>query len=136
MIMLFSFCRFKDHKRCSHMIANALDADGIFTAAQVSRKLKQLGLRVSQQKRSEGNIHLRDVDLINSSDESSEDSDNETLISLIKRYLPVLSKFMLRNLKGSLVKVFQQAQSLHLLEQRSVIFIHGSSCVYMVISEL
>ncbi|XP_057480402.1 uncharacterized protein LOC130767528 [Actinidia eriantha] len=79
------FEQFKDHKRCSHMIANALDADGIFTAAQVSRKLKQLGLRVPQQKRSEGNIHLRDVDLINSSAESSEDSDNETLISLIKR---------------------------------------------------
>ncbi|KAG5028585.1 hypothetical protein JHK87_012099 [Glycine soja] len=38
------FCRFKDHRRCSYMIANALDKDGKFTTAQVSRKLKQLGL--------------------------------------------------------------------------------------------
>ena len=36
--------RFKEHKRCSYMIANALDADNKFTAVQVSRKLKQLGL--------------------------------------------------------------------------------------------
>ncbi|KAG5080488.1 hypothetical protein JHK86_004553 [Glycine max] len=35
---------FKDHKRCSYMIANALDKDGKFTTVQVSRKLKQLGL--------------------------------------------------------------------------------------------
>ncbi|RZB58115.1 MADS-box protein SOC1 [Glycine soja] len=35
---------FKDHRRCSYMIANALDKDGKFTTAQVSRKLKQLDL--------------------------------------------------------------------------------------------
>ncbi|KAG4954784.1 hypothetical protein JHK87_040378 [Glycine soja] len=35
---------FKDHRRCSYMIANALDKDGKFTTAQVSQKLKQLGL--------------------------------------------------------------------------------------------
>ncbi|CAL9065379.1 unnamed protein product [Musa banksii] len=38
------FERFKDHKNCSHMIAKALDADKTYTAAQVSWKLKQLGL--------------------------------------------------------------------------------------------
>ncbi|XP_064992246.1 uncharacterized protein LOC135584632 isoform X1 [Musa acuminata AAA Group] len=38
------FERFKDHKNCSHMIAKALDADNTCTAAQVSWKLKQLGL--------------------------------------------------------------------------------------------
>ncbi|KAG5069212.1 hypothetical protein JHK85_001589 [Glycine max] len=36
--------RFKDHRRCSYMIANALDKDGKFTTGQVSRKLKQLDL--------------------------------------------------------------------------------------------
>ncbi|KAJ8499542.1 hypothetical protein OPV22_010094 [Ensete ventricosum] len=38
------FERFNDHKNCSHMIAKALDADNTYTAAQVSWKLKQLGL--------------------------------------------------------------------------------------------
>ncbi|KAG5040064.1 hypothetical protein JHK82_012203 [Glycine max] len=42
--MLSSVLKFKDHRRCSYMIANALDKDGKFTTAQVSRKLKQLGL--------------------------------------------------------------------------------------------
>ncbi|XP_058206068.1 uncharacterized protein LOC131319704 [Rhododendron vialii] len=79
------FEQFKDHKRCSHMIANAMDADGIFTAAQVSRKLKQLGLRVPKCKRSEGHMHSRDEDPVNFSAESAEDSDNETLLSLVKR---------------------------------------------------
>ncbi|KAI8564941.1 hypothetical protein RHMOL_Rhmol03G0222300 [Rhododendron molle] len=79
------FEQFKDHKRCSHMIANAMDADGIFTAAQVSRKLKQLGLRVPKRKRSEGHMHSRDEDPVNFSAESAEDSDNETLLSLVKR---------------------------------------------------
>ncbi|KAL7003535.1 hypothetical protein U1Q18_004688 [Sarracenia purpurea var. burkii] len=78
------FEQFKDHKRCSHMIANALDADGIFTAAQVSRKLKQLGLRGPRKKISK-NMHLKDEDHINFSDESEGDSDNETLLSLRKR---------------------------------------------------
>lgn len=79
------FEQFKDHKRCSHMIANAMDADGIITAAQVSRKLKQLGLLVPKRKRSEGHMHSRDEDPVNFSAESAEDSDNETLLSLVKR---------------------------------------------------
>ncbi|KAJ8752854.1 hypothetical protein K2173_008589 [Erythroxylum novogranatense] len=74
--------QFKDHKRCSNMIANALAADNPFTAAQVSRKLKQLGLRVPR-KKSEENMHSRE-------DEPGgfllgEDSDNETLQSLKNR---------------------------------------------------
>ncbi|XP_052180758.1 uncharacterized protein LOC127793960 [Diospyros lotus] len=79
------FEQFKDHKRCSHMIANALDADGTFTAAQISRKLRQLGLRVPRKRKSEVNMHLRDEDVINSSAEKGEESDDETLLSLIKR---------------------------------------------------
>ncbi|THG05537.1 hypothetical protein TEA_016690 [Camellia sinensis var. sinensis] len=79
------FEQFKDQRRCSHMIANALDADGTFTAAQVSRKLKQLGLRVAQQKRPKAETHLKDEDVINFSAETAEHSDNETLLSLKKR---------------------------------------------------
>lgn len=73
------------------MIANAMDADGIFTAAQISRKLKKLGLLVPKRKRSEGNMHSRDEDSVNFSAESAEDSDNEPLSSRVKRYASVLS---------------------------------------------
>ena len=59
---LFAY-RFKGHKRCAHMIASSLAGDDTLTAAQVSRKLKQLGLHVHQQKITEGNMHLRDEDL-------------------------------------------------------------------------
>ncbi|XAR52266.1 hypothetical protein NMG60_11020233 [Bertholletia excelsa] len=79
------FEQFKDHKRCSYMIANALDTNGTFTAAQVSRKLKQLGLRVTKQKRSESDFHLRDEDLHSFSAKTAEGSDDETLLSLRKR---------------------------------------------------
>ncbi|MBA0621832.1 hypothetical protein Godav_007422 [Gossypium davidsonii] len=75
------FEQFKDHKRCSYMIANALDADNKFTAAQVSRKLKQLGLYVPRQKKSEENMHLRDEELNDLSANEMHDSDNETLLS-------------------------------------------------------
>uniref|UniRef100_A0A7N0TEM8 Timeless N-terminal domain-containing protein n=1 Tax=Kalanchoe fedtschenkoi TaxID=63787 RepID=A0A7N0TEM8_KALFE len=39
--------QFKGQRRCSYMIASALDNNGTFTASQVSRKLKQLGLFTS-----------------------------------------------------------------------------------------
>lgn len=67
------------------MIANALDADNMFTAAQVSRKLKQLGLHVPRQKRSEDNMHLRDEELNDLSADETCDSDNETLLSFRNR---------------------------------------------------
>ncbi|KAJ4705908.1 Timeless protein [Melia azedarach] len=79
------FEQFKDHKRCSHMIANALDAGNKFTAAQISRKLKQLGLCAPQQKWSKANMHLRDEELNNSSKDEAHDSDNETLLSFRNR---------------------------------------------------
>lgn len=65
------------------MIAKSLDADGTFTAAQVSRKLKQLGLRFPQQKK--GLLHLRDEDLDDPHAEGDDNSDKETLSSLRKR---------------------------------------------------
>ncbi|XP_017972873.1 PREDICTED: protein timeless homolog isoform X1 [Theobroma cacao] len=79
------FEQYKDHRRCSYMIANALDADNMFTAAQVSRKLKQLGLHVPRQKRSEDNMHLRDEELNDLSADETCDSDNETLLSFRNR---------------------------------------------------
>ena len=45
------------------MIVSALDGDGMFTAAQVSHKLKQQFACVPHQKRVEDNLHLRDEDL-------------------------------------------------------------------------
>ncbi|XP_056158902.1 topoisomerase 1-associated factor 1 isoform X2 [Syzygium oleosum] len=76
------FEKFKDHKRCSYMIANALDGDRIFTPAQIARKLKQLGLRVPRQKKVEATLHLRDENLSDHSADETQDSDNETLLSL------------------------------------------------------
>ncbi|KAL5139649.1 Receptor-like protein EIX2 [Glycine soja] len=75
---------FKDHRRCSYMIANALDEDGKFTAAQVSRKLKQLGLSLPQ-KSSGGKMHPKDADLMDLSNDRMDESDDETLVTLIKR---------------------------------------------------
>lgn len=67
------------------MIANALDGEKRFTTAQVSRKLKQLGLLPPQQKRSEAQMHLRDEELNDSSLVEAHDSDEETLLSLKNR---------------------------------------------------
>ncbi|KAI5400286.1 hypothetical protein KIW84_065265 [Lathyrus oleraceus] len=78
------FEQFKDHRRCNYMIANALDVDGKFTPAQVSRKLKQLGLWV-QQKSFRGNIHQKGEDLMDYSKDGMDKSDDETLLSLIER---------------------------------------------------
>ncbi|KAG5055128.1 hypothetical protein JHK85_007638 [Glycine max] len=75
---------FKDHRRCSYMIANALDKDGKFTTAQVSRKLKQLGLSLPL-KSSGGKMHPKGVDLMDRSNERMDESDDETLVSLVKR---------------------------------------------------
>ncbi|ONI25468.1 hypothetical protein PRUPE_2G304900 [Prunus persica] len=82
----------KDHKRCSHMIANAMDGDGKFTASQVSRKLKQLGLYIPRKKRSAAGM-LRDEDLNDSNTNKEHDSDDETLLSLMKRAKKDHSRF-------------------------------------------
>ncbi|KAH1036443.1 hypothetical protein AAZX31_20G151500 [Glycine max] len=76
--------QFKDQRRCSYMIANALDKDGKFTTAQVSRKLKQLGLSLPL-KSSGGKMHPKGADLMDRSNERMDESDDETLVSLVKR---------------------------------------------------
>lgn len=69
------------------MIAKALDGDsGTFTVTQISRKLKQLGLHVPGHKKNEQGLHLKDNNLTGS-DKDSQDTDNETLVSLRLRYL-------------------------------------------------
>ncbi|KAG5098148.1 hypothetical protein JHK82_048002 [Glycine max] len=75
---------FKDHRRCSYMIANALDKDGKFTTAQVSRKLKLLGLSLPL-KSSGGKMHPKGADLMDRPNERMDESDDETLVSLVKR---------------------------------------------------
>ncbi|KAL0318056.1 UNVERIFIED_CONTAM: hypothetical protein Sangu_2219900 [Sesamum angustifolium] len=75
------FEQFKDHKRCSYMIANALDGTGSISAARVSRKLKQLGLVGARNKRSHADKHLKDEDFSDISSEGAGKSDDETLFS-------------------------------------------------------
>ncbi|KAL0400652.1 UNVERIFIED_CONTAM: hypothetical protein Slati_4095100 [Sesamum latifolium] len=75
------FEQFKDHKRCSYMIANVLDGTGRISAARVSRKLKQLGLVGPKNKRSHANKHLKDEDFSDISSEGAGKSDDETLSS-------------------------------------------------------
>ncbi|GAV84903.1 TIMELESS domain-containing protein/TIMELESS_C domain-containing protein [Cephalotus follicularis] len=79
------FEQFKDHRRCSYMIANALDPDKTFTAVQVSHKLKQLGLRAPRRNRSEDNLHVRDSELNEFPVDEGHISGNEKLISFKKR---------------------------------------------------
>ncbi|XP_048496854.1 uncharacterized protein LOC104888327 isoform X3 [Beta vulgaris subsp. vulgaris] len=74
------FEHFKDHKRCSHMIAKEMDPNGALTAAQVSRKLKKLGLQTSRM-RSEVNKQKKD----DASTDGEDDSDNQTLSLVRKR---------------------------------------------------
>ncbi|MCD9640157.1 hypothetical protein HAX54_025300, partial [Datura stramonium] len=75
------FKQFKDHKRCSHMIANALDSEGTLSAAKISRKLKQLGLYVPKKRSLETNLQLMD-EASDASAEGSDNSDDETLLSM------------------------------------------------------
>ncbi|KAK1320264.1 hypothetical protein QJS10_CPA03g00254 [Acorus calamus] len=77
------FEQFKNHKRCSYMIATALDAaDKTYTAGQISRKLKQLGLYIPREKRSSGTFKVFED---NEYAESEEKSDEETLFMLMER---------------------------------------------------
>ncbi|CAA6665934.1 unnamed protein product [Spirodela intermedia] len=74
------FDKFKDHKRCAHMIANALDPSA-YTAAQVSRKLRQLGLAPQGRKPRKGSNDSGTTDLCEKEDESEE----EMLATLLQR---------------------------------------------------
>ncbi|KAL4615631.1 hypothetical protein ACB092_07G140700 [Castanea dentata] len=77
--------KFKEHKKCSYMIANALDADNKFTAVQVSHKLKQLGLRVPQQKKFEANMLIKNENSNSLFIDKAHDPDDETLSLLLNR---------------------------------------------------
>ncbi|KAL1342431.1 hypothetical protein AAHE18_09G157200 [Arachis hypogaea] len=93
--------QFKDHRRCSFMIANSLDLAGKFTPAQVSRKLKQLGLSFPQKKSSGGEMLENGADLVDGSKDRMEESDDEKLISLIPRK-------KMKNVKVSIEQLHEQ----------------------------
>ncbi|XP_068659821.1 uncharacterized protein [Aristolochia californica] len=79
--------QYKDHKKCSQVIANALDAGNNYTASQISRKLRQLGLRASRKRTltsaSEDfkQNYARNLDAA----ERGANSDEETLIDIKRR---------------------------------------------------
>ncbi|XP_010537125.1 PREDICTED: uncharacterized protein LOC104811936 [Tarenaya hassleriana] len=77
--------KFKDQRRCCYLIANALGSENTSTTAQISRKLKQLGLRLPRQKKAKGDMVLRDEDHDDNSSERTDGSDNETLQALRNR---------------------------------------------------
>ncbi|KAF5732400.1 protein timeless [Tripterygium wilfordii] len=79
------FEQFKYHKRCSYMIANALETKNTIAAAQVSHKLKELGLLVPRRKRSESSMYLRDEELDDFPLGKGHGSDDETLFSFMNR---------------------------------------------------
>ncbi|EOA12459.1 hypothetical protein CARUB_v10025761mg [Capsella rubella] len=71
--------KFKDQKRCSSLIANELGSENTYTTAQVSRKLKQLGLHLPRGKKS--GMTLKD----DHGDSSADETDNETLLAFKNR---------------------------------------------------
>lgn len=78
---IVSICRFKDQKRCGYLIANELGSENTYTAAQVSRKLKQLGLHLPRGKKSKAGMMLKD----DHDDSSADESDDETLLAFKNR---------------------------------------------------
>ncbi|KAF3772833.1 hypothetical protein EJ110_NYTH56841 [Nymphaea thermarum] len=75
---------FKTQKRCSHLIANALDSNKKYSAAQVSRKLKQLGLQRPHLDIVENNRESNEIDADLATTERNE-SDDETLSAYKER---------------------------------------------------
>jgi timeless len=73
--------KFKDEKRCCYLIASELGSENTYTTAQVSRKLKQLGLRLPRGKKSEAGMMLKD----DHDDSSADESEDETLLAFKNR---------------------------------------------------
>ncbi|XP_020570997.1 protein timeless homolog [Phalaenopsis equestris] len=73
--------KFKDHKKRNVMIANALNPDQKFTAAQVSRKLKELGLLPHKKSSSVSGKHNNGNEI----SEVKDNSDEETLLAFRER---------------------------------------------------
>lgn len=71
----FAHSRHKDDRACCRIIAGALDPDKKISPAQVSRKLKQLGLRSNVRKRK----------TTEKSDPQLSSTDDETLQTLANR---------------------------------------------------
>lgn len=65
------------------MIANALDGNNKYTAAQISRKLKQLGLRIPQKKATNQSGRDNGEKDISASENKEQSSDGES--SALKR---------------------------------------------------
>ncbi|CAN6464590.1 unnamed protein product [Victoria cruziana] len=78
------FEQFKTQKRCSHLIANALDSNKKYSAAQVSRKLKQLGLHRPHSGIIEDIMESNEIDADFGTTEGKE-SDDETLSAFKQR---------------------------------------------------
>lgn len=88
-------CRFKDERRCCYLIANELGSENTYTTGQVSRKLKQLGLRLPRGKKSEAGMKLQD----DHDDSSADESDNETLLAFKKRLTICYNKMTLMKIE-------------------------------------
>ncbi|GER46687.1 topoisomerase 1-associated factor, partial [Striga asiatica] len=84
------FEQFKDNRRCSYMIANALDGNGGFSAAQISRKLKQLGLIRPKNNNQYDERHSKKV-----AKELPEDMSDDELLSSILVYDSLTSVFLI-----------------------------------------
>ncbi|XP_020522243.1 uncharacterized protein LOC18433200 isoform X3 [Amborella trichopoda] len=87
LMITYLFEQFKEHKKCSHLIATALNDKGMYSASQISRKLRQLGLCVPQRKGpsrgAQPSVHepVKDVDAVDRELESEE----ETLAAIRNR---------------------------------------------------
>ncbi|KAG9448346.1 hypothetical protein H6P81_014474 [Aristolochia fimbriata] len=79
--------KYKDQKKCSQMIANALDAGSTYTATQISRKLRQLGLVTARKRKlTSASEDSKQNDAGNlESAEREAGSDEETLMAMKKR---------------------------------------------------
>ncbi|CAL4901739.1 unnamed protein product [Urochloa decumbens] len=65
--------KYKDDRKCSHLIAEALDSTGKISSAQVSRKITQLGLRNAMRRKKVANGSLSSGDLATESQNDSLD---------------------------------------------------------------
>jgi timeless len=72
----FFVCRYKDDRKCSHLIAEALDPTGKISSAQISRKLTQLGLRNATRRKKVADGSLSSGDLATESQNDSLDEHN------------------------------------------------------------
>ncbi|CAL4894934.1 unnamed protein product [Urochloa decumbens] len=65
--------KYKDDRKCSHLIAEALDSTGKISSAQVSRKITQLGLRNATRRKKVADGSLSSGDLATESQNDSLD---------------------------------------------------------------